>query len=528
MSHATATLDARIWINGDSPYFPEQDTDLVARTANTGICLSGGGTRAMCAGIGQLRALRSLGLLDRIRYISAVSGGTWVSAPFLFGRADEATLLGPIKGPETLTLHGLGELSSDSLGHSATLSLRNRLWSLHGDVPDNRLWIDAVSQLMLGPQGLFNRSSPSYMAADPLTVEDIKRRNPSLGRVDFHTPRPNRPYWIGNGCIIGPQALTPLKKESPVPLEFTPLYVGSPRRLDVTFYSGDGKGHRAKVGGGYIEPFAFGGVAPAKAIDGFNAVPAPHNRFGLADAIGISSSAFAGFVEQDHIVDIGGDLSPELPIWALPPDGSAPYALGDGGIVENFGIIPLLIRGVERIVVFVNTSTRLDPKATPGEDSEWSGIEENIPALFGYRMQSTGTALQNNHVFVRGGFQPVLDQLVAARKQGDGIIATSTLTTVDNDWWGVAGGQTVEVSWVYLDRTSAWERQLHAEVLDAIKQGNHAHFFHGPLQGFPNYATMDQNALELTELTPVQVNALADLTCWTVLHNEALFRRMLG
>ena len=128
------TNDARVWVSATPPTFPELTPALTARTANTGICLSGGGTRAMAAGIGQLRGLAALGLLGDIRYISAVSGGTWVSAPFLFAPQDEATLLGPPEAPETLTLQSLGALPKAALGHLATASLRDRLVKLLGEL----------------------------------------------------------------------------------------------------------------------------------------------------------------------------------------------------------------------------------------------------------------------------------------------------------------------------------------------------------------------------------------------------------
>lgn len=60
--------------------FPEQDPDGLVwkdlRTRdNIGICFSGGGARSATATIGQLRALRELGILHRTRYISSVSLG---------------------------------------------------------------------------------------------------------------------------------------------------------------------------------------------------------------------------------------------------------------------------------------------------------------------------------------------------------------------------------------------------------------------------------------------------------------------
>ncbi len=524
----TDTLKARVWVSGETPSYPEASTALVDRTGNTGICLSGGGTRAMAAGIGQLRGLRALGLLDRVRYISAVSGGTWVSGPLLFSRDPEDTLLGPVEEPGSLTLKSLDVLPYGSLGHLATRSLKSRLWTYYHEVDDSRLWIDAVGDQFLTPLGLFDRSDTAYYALDDAAVADVQRRNPGLGHR-FVTPRPNRPFWIANGCIIGPKSLTPLKRESPVAIEFTPMYSGSPRRMDVTFYDQKGKGSKLTVGGGYVEPFAFGGAAPQSVGQGgVVELPAPQHRWCLADSIGVSSSAFAGYAELDHLIDALDVLAPQSPLWPMPPEKAQPFALGDGGILENYGIIPLILRGVERIVVFVNTGTRLEPTFDENRPTQWKGIDDYLPALFGYRVVDTGTALQNNHVFEQGQLHALVDTLKAARVAGQGIIARSKLTTVANDWWGVAAGQTVDVIWVYNDRVTAWEQQLHREVHDAVRKGNSDVFFHGPLELFPNYKTAGENTLDIVELTNVQVNALANLTCWTVMHNRDLFTDALG
>ena len=75
------------------PDFPELTTPrspgidrLLQRTTSNGVAFSGGGTRSQVAVTGQLRALHSLGLIDDIRYMTAVSGATWAVAPFCYYR----------------------------------------------------------------------------------------------------------------------------------------------------------------------------------------------------------------------------------------------------------------------------------------------------------------------------------------------------------------------------------------------------------------------------------------------------------
>ena len=54
---------------------------------NVGVCLSGGGSRALVAGMGQLQALAYLTangapLLGQVKALSTVSGGSWLGVPF--------------------------------------------------------------------------------------------------------------------------------------------------------------------------------------------------------------------------------------------------------------------------------------------------------------------------------------------------------------------------------------------------------------------------------------------------------------
>src|SRR5437763_1812554 len=59
----------------DVPCFPE--TNALAGRESLGVALSGGGTRSATMALGQLRGLRRIGVLDRVTYLSAVSGGGW-------------------------------------------------------------------------------------------------------------------------------------------------------------------------------------------------------------------------------------------------------------------------------------------------------------------------------------------------------------------------------------------------------------------------------------------------------------------
>ncbi len=535
-----AELRARVWVSEGRNYqFAELTPaggDLCDRTTNSGICFSGGGTRALSAGAGQLRALTELGLMTRARYISCVSGGSWLSGPYTYyrsGPSDDATFLGPITPPQDITMAGLREIDPNSIGATATQSLRNALFeALEQGVPEDRLWIEAVGQIYYQPFGLHDREAEAYFSLFEATVADIVKRNPELAGATFHTVRPDRPYLLMDGTLIGPANLAPLELDSITTFQMTPLYCGGPLAASVTFNPSD---HRPSetlpVGGGFVEPFAFGGQAPAQAPqDGLVTLPRPASVFSLAAASGTSSSAFAGFVEEHRILGIDR-LAPEFLYWPVRPDGGQPtinFSFGDGAVIENYGLLPLLQRGVENIVVFINTDTKLNPDYDPSTAPTASDLDSYLPPLFGFHVPSTGVSTIHNRVFEQCDFAMVVKALQAAKRAGGVAMTTTELTTRDNDWWGIDGGNQVRVCWVYLDRVTDWEALLKRRIRRKIERGNHAWLFHGPFLDFPNYKTAMENLLDIVELTPEQVNLLADLTCWGVLENASVFRDLLS
>src|SRR5262245_10778389 len=77
----------------DVPCFPE--TDSLPEGPSLGVAFSGGGTRSATMVLGQLRGLRKIGVLDQVRYVSAISGGGWASVPFVYTKSSLDAFLGP-------------------------------------------------------------------------------------------------------------------------------------------------------------------------------------------------------------------------------------------------------------------------------------------------------------------------------------------------------------------------------------------------------------------------------------------------
>ncbi len=530
-------LKTRLWRwTEEAPNWPEMELPAIQQRPPVAICFSGGGTRSMSATWGQLRALHSLGLVQRARYLSCVSGATWVCGPYLFyraGPADDADFLGPIVAPETLTMAGLQQMSDTAGGHTATRSMELRLAKLIArGVHPRRVWLDAVAQHFYADFGLHVAGEMNSWSWDEQTIADIRARNPALADVSLWPIHPERPYPVINACLIGPTEYAPFAGESPLSMQFTPLYSGSPAARAPTYKSDDERSGSVRFGGGFVEPFAFGSEAPTTSVQGDEATVAmPEQPWGLSDASATASSAFAGEVEDAQLLRPLEGFTPHAPCWPIPASGEASSdrvaALGDGGVLENLGLLSMLQRQVRAAVVFVNGEVPLDAEIDPAQAPGPEQIDPSLGPLFGWSVPVKGTATQNNQVFAQEQWSTLVSGLLAAKATGGPVAATTDLEVVDNAWWGIRGGWTVRIHWVVLDRAPAWEELLVAPLRKEIDRGHTARLFHGPFRDFPNYKTMGENFLELLQLTPEQVNLLAEMTCWSVLAQkreiEALF-----
>lgn len=485
---------------------------------------------ALSATMGQLRALRELGLLARIRYLSSVSGGARAAVAFTYfcsGARSDAEFLGPVTPPERISFPRLAELGAGCVGRLATRDPTEAMFLLScRGVPLDRLWNTAAGIEYLAPFGLYDPDDRAFFSYDAASVARIKGRNPSLSGATFHTVRTEepRPYLIALTSFLAPVTASPFAGYQLVNCENTPLYVGNLHPLRVTYQSAWGGSVDADVGGGYVEPFAFGSPALESIVsDDVVAVEAPEVPYTLADVSGTATESFS--VANNNLF---GGVSANYPYW--PPNARAPafgtaFRFGDGGFLDNYGLISVLLRNVRNVAVFINTATRLnlayDPVAPPG----LADIDPALPALFGYPNMYAA----HNQVFERSAYAGVVRALQAARGEGRSVITTSELNVLRNDWWGVAAGGPVTITWIYSDRVPEWERRIPigSGVPRAIKTGN-ASVPYGPFAHFPNYPVSGQNAPGSLRLTSEQINLAADLGCWNVLEHASIFRALLA
>ncbi len=308
-----------------------------------GICLSGGGSRALTCALGQLSALNAMTLpsgqpiLGPGQYISSVSGGSWASVLYTFlpqtingtNVSDTDFLIQPVapqaltKGSSTNNTPGnvsyMGQFCLGTTPQQFSLSnigvfLKALMEAGFFTSPSQYswFWIAGVGELVLKPFGLYSANynsngpfvQPSLMFSLSPTevIQNIKKYNPSLLPADFYLARAERPSLIVNTNLLENY----LVESSPqIPVQATPV------ATSVLGQSPDG----TLVGGGGVESFGFTSTLLGPGIISGTASISTNRNYSLCDIAGCSSAFFAALMLQyidKGVQDIVSDLEDYL------------------------------------------------------------------------------------------------------------------------------------------------------------------------------------------------------------------------
>jgi len=475
--------------------FPENALESLKQKENIGITFSGGGTRSASATLGQLAALDKIGFLKRVKYISAVSGGGWTSIPYTFlpQAISDEKFFGPFeKDPSQFTVSKLNSVAHSSFAHSIseTVIIDNFLKHtvlLAGDETFAR----AIGDVFLRKFGLhdLNRS---------FTFEQ-QTENSSL-----YQPKKDRPF-----LIVGATLLT--EKFGKVPIELTPYYTGVRKH----FQQG-----KSSFGGHYVSSYAYDSHPPTapfpKDKDHMTlekvAASTQENFFTLSDVAGSTGAAPQEII---HRLGCGSFGFPEFRHWGLSAtrdsfNTSKETPHGDGGLLENLGVMPLFARQTERVIVFINTKQPLE---------SISSAASSLRPLFGKVRSAEDEGEFATNVVLEGGhekYEALIHALLQKKSAGEALIHTDRYQVLTNDHYGVKTPYIARITWVYNDRVPTLEAQLPDEVRRQIGWGS--------FERFPHYRTFFENFPRVIDLSQEQVSLLSHYSHWNVLLNQQEFQ----
>lgn len=523
------------------PTFPAPHNEVA-----TALCFSGGGSRSLSTTLGALRALEDLDLMAGVDALSGVSGGTWATAAYMFANFTTEALLrtGHREQPGNLTMERLRDMASTpKLGQAATTTMDTLVKRLAlVRPPPEDIWREFIATTILEPLGLDTRTK--MMAGSQRQVDDILANNPFLRNSSFQIPMPNRPkVYVMGATILAPVGFEQ-QSQGIASLQISPDVTGTPffPRNQTTRYNStahDGEYQDMWVGGGFVETFAFGGEAPyVQDGSGLQRMLMPGQVFSLPDAVGMSSAAFAAQMASFTSLPIAGsaaNMAPEVLLWPLlragePRQEAHYFRIGDGGNSENGGLLAMLQRDATKIVYFLNTDTPIASVADfdfcnaslRSTSSPVGHVTNQLYDKFGYGTDDALAGfLSHNHVFAQSDLWDLVCDLQQLRVSGRPAVKNMTHTVLRNEWWGLPGGNSVDVLWVYNDRCRDFEELLPADTQDSLRGG-------GPFDRFPNYKTVEQAMPEFTALTAAQINLLAAQAEYIVHSQSVLFTEFFG
>ncbi len=520
-----------VWKGTSTFTFPEASDPGLQKNGDLGIAFSGGGTRSATLTVGQLRGLLSNKWLDRVRYITAVSGGSWAAAPYTYSSTDPKILLGELLQPEQLT-KAVVEVSPPraSLARSIVdskllaaaapdivkIAGRSLLDRQNLAIPDqarslakkftagssDETYADILGRIFITPHvpGGIDKAYTWHEAVR----NRIKELAPSLSVGDFVMAADDRPFLIVGGSIIYDHPTYDFPRL--IPVEMTPIYTGVRQQY------GD------KLGGIYVSPFAYD-VASAGAVREHTVQVkgiAGRRPFTLADMIATSGAAPLLALFRGQPVAAAGRATAFFPTFnhfTIRKDEArqtVEHLLhGDGGFTDNLGVMPLLARRVHNIIVFVNAADPL--KDNPAVESLFWPLD---------RQEDAGGDRSMNYVFDHEHFDEVdrgLQAAVAAR--GGAVYCGRNWKVRANELYNIAAYDGLNICWVNNQPNPTWVGKLPAETQAMVGSKS--------FKNFPLFATFGQNIPYAVRLTPPQVNLLSQLAAWTVT-NEVSRRTMAG
>lgn len=557
---STLYVNARVWDTESNPaYFPERNDPTLQISAlggtgpTFGIAFSGGGVRSAAAMLGQLGTLKSLGWLEQAHYVSAVSGGAWALVPFIFLPDEycrqvqpmdcDTAFLGDFVPPESIDQNSLQAKSRYGLARNLYQSSMAFRYLKRLIFRGDETFSSSIGRNFLDRFGLNEKRWFTHREVIDEVVESSGR-----SRDEFYVTAAGRPFPIISATLLARRRATAWYDK--FLLEITPLYAGIRARHKAVLDDG---GHSNLIGGGYVEAFGYDSAPPCT-IDGETCTVFEHGgsarvrvggkryRFTLRDVVGVSGAAPAE-VTAHHGYDTFG--LPEFKYWPVDTEnvvtGYTEYRHGDGGHIDNTGLLPLLIRQVDNILVFKNSkraycteSMRANGVERCSADQKTYVIQDDQLKRFFLRKTRQDAVTDQFEIFDPG----LLEQMEAefkgrklACEQDYRIPVCKPLVFCrrhkvrGNRRYGVSAtknGKPYEpnICWLYLDRDAAWIGRIRDRVnREGKADGIVGDLLHGEraFKRFPHYRTFLENTKPVPrsiQLKRIQVNAIRHLTAW--------------
>jgi hypothetical protein len=529
-------VECKVWGAMNHPDFKYPETNPleypdISDKVDVGIAFSGGGVRAALQAHGYIRALHQLGLLNKMKYMSCSSGGSWAGTVFNYSDVPLNDLLGPYIHPSACTLDVFSHVGENSFeqilmnSKFVNSSLKEIATAARsGDARD--LWTRMIGNAFLTPYGL-NR--PLLLPCLPENVARMREVYQQVG-ADVITSRPDFPFTIINGSInVGGEAIF-------LPVEFTPLYYSVPLQYNLT----DTKVTPVlgTIGGFICEPHGFtSSVSPNQMTDVWcdmadnpdryrgctlTKIPIPNKVISISECTGISSNTFNTSIATWSPAVIYDNIQhPLFNYWNPYTEYSGSLRYSDAGGFDTTTVLSLIRRGVTKIIACLSVQGDIDEGNQDSNMYAMAGLfgravlDKPEHVIYGFK-----TAEFNK---LRRVFHPsAWTELVAGlqRNYRLGLPATYTLKTrvQPNNLIGIEGNYDVTLFVVVNANSSGWRGAIPQSLSEQIDRDHKRDPFEGLLPGVANDRFPRAFSTRMA-YSPVLVNAYSQIATWALLEN---------
>lgn len=511
---------------------------------DVGICFSGGGSRSASATIGYLRALKMMNVLDKIKYISVVSGSSWILVPFTYLKKDwdEDKFIGLDKFGDlnkVLNINDVNYTDEKYIGNSLISYANNsslikyifESFRYLGHGEKTRIWPYMLGKMMLEPYDLLNTD---FYSLNKNIIELFQEKPLSLDKsLEFKLPYNNdRPFLFVNTNIVKPNKYGSLTNTDFSLVNFTPLYSGTLSSLN------DSK-NGEMYGNGYINSYGF----HSKEFYNLNKIdenlslaqveiPASQSlnniqRFNLFDMVGSSSAAYGIIMDYLDFPDI----NPCYRLCDQKNNKMKSFDTVDGGTLDNQGILVMLQRKVKNIVLFVNTNDKIcvegnDDQMTKSIDITFRQYFLGDHDIDKIKYFNYFEYINDLKVFDEGEelWEEVLKQFRHNILINDScFVELNNVKVMKNDNYQIEEYILDKLLIVYLYEQKDWlDSRLNDNVRKLLEENYRDFPYINTI--FPHNGWLQK---ELLAMDAAELNLLGDLCCWNLMKNKIINEKFM-
>ncbi len=446
------------------------------------------------------------------------------------------------------------------------------LWSGFNLVGDE-IFSDVLSQIFLdpyglGPQRFFGRPTKRKFFAWMHCPDAYRKKD--LKCPDFNLVTRPRPFLVASGTLM----LDKENKDKFYHLEMTPLYTSVRKRHEFKYSKDYKRGWKRKhvpnwekgrvkatVGGMYIESFGYDSKKPVNLLHNKNESNPHQVEVEISKAMNIFSLenmiATTGAAPQEtfrkapfYLKVLANNFGwPEHYYWTNQGEinGTQEKPHGDGGHMDNYGLMPLLGRRVKNILVFINEFTPYSYH----QITSMRTIDDNVVSYFDLANKHTTYRkifkhYPHNVVFKQGILEKLFANFDTQSKNGEPLLSChKNLKILPNERYGIRGSNetsdsyTPNICFLYLSLPRRWLDEIDTAQKLSGKVKNDILYRSGPFKRFPHYRTFFEDAVSengtlqgaIIKMSFEKTKLLSNLTAWSVIESETEIREtfsMLG